>query len=96
MLDVSTLRRVALLVMRARDDASPGAVHDELAKIGPVIERMKRSVAIGSPFATNDVMSLFMLVKRLPRAGSAHSASEIVQASTISELRDLVTRVDRS
>jgi len=28
MLDVSTLRRVALLVMRARDDASPGAVHD--------------------------------------------------------------------
>jgi len=97
MLDVTMLRHIALLVVRARDDASPGAVHDGLAKISPVIERMKRSVALGSSFAQNDVASLLTLVRRLPKTpGGAHSAADVVQSSTIAELRDLVSRVAHS
>jgi hypothetical protein len=95
--DVMALRRIALLVMRARDDASPGAIHDGLAKITLVIERMKRSVAVGSPPEGNDVVSLYTLVKRLPKtACDAHSASDIVRWSAINELRDLAASMHSS
>lgn len=94
--DVS-LRRISLLVMRAREDSSPGSLQDGLVKISPVIERMKRSVAVGSPFERADVASLFQIVRRLPRgSGHEHSAREVVQSSTVSELRDLVSRVAHS
>lgn len=87
------LRRIALLVIRAREETS-GAVSDRLFKISSVIENMKRSIALGSPLAVEDVARLQALVKQLPkRSSTPRTASEIVRWSTFSELRDLVTRV---
>lgn len=90
---IAALRRIALLVIRAREETS-GAVNDRLFKISSVIESMKRSIAIGSPPAGEDVARLQTLVRQLPKRSSPpRSASEVVCWSTFSELHELVARV---
>ena len=92
--DTPTLRRIALLVLRARQDETPGAVRDLLDAITSVIENVKRSIALDSCADQSDLVRLRKLVSRLPRGnGDPRSAAEIVRWSVMTELRELVTRL---
>ncbi|GEM_PF-5358964 len=92
--DVPTLRRISLLVMRARDDETEDEIHDGLEKITSVIERMKRSVALGTPFSPADRRALRALVRGLPKSCiQPHCAKEIVRWCAIDELQDLVMKM---
>lgn len=93
--DVATLRRIALLVVRASEDTAPGPVHDGLVKISSVIDHMKRAIVLGRPVEWDDVVRLQNLVTRLPkRCCDPHTPTELVRSSAIRELRELVSRVD--
>ena len=88
------LRRIALLVIRARQDDSLTSEQKQFSKITSAIDSMKRSVVLGTPFAAEDVSRLRTLVKRLPKAaGDPHSGIDVVRSSTMEELRELVARV---
>ena len=86
--DARALRRVALLVWRAREDDD--ACRVELDEIAEVLERMKRSIALGTPLSGEDLREVVSRVRDLscdePRNGRLHDA-------LISELRDLAHEI---
>jgi len=86
--DVRALRRIALLVLRAKEDGGPCL--PELEEIGEVIERMKRDVALGTPFIGEDLREMASLVGGLPCDTDDHGR---VHRVVVGELRDLVAQL---
>ncbi len=86
--DVRSLRRIALLVVRAREDWGPCC--QELEDIALAIEHMKRDVALGSPHVAVDLRRIASLVRNLS-CGATDRQS--LQQSVMGELRDLVAQL---
>ena len=95
--ETRTLRRISLLVIRAREDERDDTVADRLNKVAAVIDHMKRDIAVGSHASDTDVATLATLVGRLPKAtfGTIVS-SEVARQSVVIELRELVSLLRHS
>lgn len=87
-IDVRALRRIALLVRRAKEDWGPCCV--ELNEIADVLERMKRNVALRTPFSGDDLRTMVSLVRDLACESSRH---ERLHDPVVSELRDLAEQL---
>ena len=88
--ETRTLRRIALLVLRARQDEADRRINDRLGKIAAVIDHIKRDLAIGSRASDDDVASLALLVGGLPKASPHPISASVARDSTLLELRELV------
>jgi len=86
--DVRALRRIALLVRRAREDW--GGECPELNGIAAVIERMKRDIVLGKQLVGTDLRRMASLVGGLScRAAATSRLNQLV----VGELRDLVSHM---
>lgn len=86
--DVRALRRLTLLVRRAKEDGLPCS--NELGKIASILDRMRRSVALGTPSVGDDLRAVASLVGEL----SCERRSENrVHEAVITELRDLTDQL---
>ncbi len=86
--DVRALRRIALLVRRAREDCLPCS--DELREIAGIIERMKQNVALDTPFPGDDLRAMASLAGRL---SCELRGENRVHEAVITELRDLAEQL---
>ena len=94
--ETRTLRRIALLVLRAGEDERDRSVSDRLWRIGAIIDHMKRDVALGAAASDGDVATLASLVQRLPATAREPLFShQVVQQSVLTELRELVSQLCR-
>jgi tRNA-splicing ligase RtcB len=84
--DAPTLRRIAVLVMRASQDDE--ALRRPMDEIWHVIEQLKRDVARGLPLDRDNVVRLSSLIERLARR-RAFRGERTVQTSILVELHDL-------
>ncbi|HSP16555.1 MAG TPA: hypothetical protein VLV78_17555 [Thermoanaerobaculia bacterium] len=85
-LDASTLRRIALLVMRVGQDDD--TLRRPMIEIWNVIDQLKKDVARGWPLSGDNVVRLGSLISRLARKGST-AASRRIHTAILNELRDL-------
>ena len=86
-LDEPTLRRIALLVMRASQDEA--AIGGPMTEIWNLIDRLKQDAAGGTPFRSSDIAKLTALIDRVTRENLS-SGELTVQSSILTELRDVV------
>jgi hypothetical protein len=80
--DAATLRRIALLVLRAGEDDV--AVRHSMSEISRVIEHLKRDVALGVPLKRDKVARLGSLIDKATRG-----QSRTIHSAILAELRDL-------
>ena len=81
--DVRALRRIALLVRRAREDGGSCA---ELDGISDVLERMKRNIAHGTAVAGDDLREMVSLARDI---SCERARTDRLHVAVIDELRDL-------
>lgn len=80
--DAPTLRRIALLVLRAGEDDV--ALRHPMREISSVIEQLKRDVALGVPLRRDKVARLGSLIDKATRG-----QSRTIHSAIFAELRDL-------
>lgn len=81
--DAPTLRRIALLVLRAGEDDA--ALRQPMSEISRVIEYLKRDVALGVPLERDKVARLGSLIDKVTR----NSSPRTIHSAILAELRDL-------
>ncbi len=89
--NVRALRRIALLVIRAKEDWGPFC--SDLDDIARVIERIKREIALGSRLTADEVGEMASLVTGLSSCSTVEGGP--LQRAVVSELRDLVAELSR-
>ena len=89
--DARTLRRVALLVMRLREDST--GLGTELDAIATIIERMKRYIVLAQPLPADDLRQLAALLAAMTSRAPTHTP---LSESIRGELRELLGSVSPS
>ena len=86
--DIRTLRRIALLVTRLREDAVE--LNPELNAVAVILERIKRHVALEEPLSGDEFREMAGLVAALTTKTVAPTP---LHQATVGELRELLAHI---
>ena len=87
--DIRTLRRIALLVTRLREDAVE--LNPELDAVAAILDRIKRHVALEEPLSGDEFREMAGLVAALTTKTVAPTP---LHQATVGELRELLAHMN--